>query len=176
MMKAQNSKSNNQILSPLLRFAISCLVLAVSACGYTLHNRASLPFQEIAVGLIENRTPEPKLQDKLYQSLNEEFLKQGIPVRHDALYKLSGTIDQFDLRVLSERSDVATEYEVIIKGNFKLVDPEGNIKEFKNIGSPFIIAFSGSGQLNELLAFKEVASQRALRDMAEEIVSVLMYK
>lgn len=151
-------------------------MLTVSACGYTLHSKASLPFQEIRVGVIQNRTPEPKLQDRLYQLLNEEFLKQGISVRHDARFELSGMINQFELRILSEKSDVATEYEVIMKGNFKFIDPEGNIKEFKNIGSPFIVSFSGSGQLNELLAFKEIASQRALKDMAAEIVAILMYR
>jgi len=45
-----------------------------------------------------------------------------------------------------------------------------------NIGSPFIISFSGSGQLTTLLAFKELASERAIRDIAQQIVAALMYR
>jgi hypothetical protein len=145
-------------------------------CGYALHGRASLPFDEIQIGKIENRTLEPKLQDKLYRALTEEFLKQGITVYSGAGYKISGTIHQFELRLLSEKEDIAKEYEVIIRGNFTLVDPSGNAREYKDIGSPFIVSFSGPDRLNELLASKELASERAIRDLAGEIVAALMYR
>ena len=78
--------------------------------------------------------------------------------------------------MLSEKSDVAAEYEVTIIGDFKLTDPKGNIKEFKGIGSPFIVSFSGAGLLNALIANKELASERALKDMASEIVATLIYR
>ena len=158
-------------------FLLSCnLLLVLSGCGYSLHTKASLPFDAIRIGTIENKTLEPKLQDGLNRSLTGEFLKQGITVQNNAGYKLEGVIRKFELRVLSEKSEVASEYEVTIKGNFKLVDPAGKIKEFKDIGSPFIISFYGSGKLNELIAHKEQASERALQDMAAEIVSNLLYR
>jgi hypothetical protein len=78
--------------------------------------------------------------------------------------------------MLAVKSDIATEYEVIIKADFKVIDSSGNIKEFKNIGSPFIISFSGSGPLDELIASKELASEKAIKDMAMEIVAVLIYR
>ncbi len=156
-------------------FSVFCFLCFVG-CGYTIHGRASLPFDSIQIGKIENITVEPKLQDKLHKALTEEFLKQGIAVYPDAGYKVIGTINQFELRILSEKADIATEYEVLIKGDFKLINPSGNIKEFKNIGSPFIVSFSGSGPLEELIASKELASERAIRDMAMEIVSTLIYR
>ena len=156
--------------------AIFCLLSTVFGCGYTLHGKASLPFQAIHIGIIENRTVEPKLQDKLYKALTDEFLKQGIAVYHGADHQIEGRIDQFELRILSETSDVATEYEVIMKGNFTITDSSGHSKEIKDIGSPFIISFSGSGHLTELLAVKELASDRAVRDMASEIVATLIYR
>jgi outer membrane lipopolysaccharide assembly protein LptE/RlpB len=160
-----------------ISFLLSCnLLLVLSGCGYSLHTKASLPFDAIRIGTIENKTLEPKLQDGLNRSLTGEFLKQGITVQNNAGYKLEGVIHKFELRVLSEKSEVASEYEVTIKGNFKLVDPAGKIKEFKDIGSPFIISFYGSGKLNELIAHKEQASERALQDMAAEIVSNLLYR
>jgi len=162
--------------SVLILSAISCLLSPVFGCGYTLHGKASLPFQAIHIGIIENRTVEPKLQDKLYKALTDEFLKQGIAVYHGADHQIEGRIDQFELRILSETSDVATEYEVIMKGNFTITDSSGHSKEIKDIGSPFIISFSGSGHLTELLAVKELASDRAVRDMASEIVATLIFR
>ena len=159
---------------PLL--AVCCLLTTLFGCGYTLHGKASLPFQAIHIGIIENRTVEPKLQDKLYQTLTDEFLKQGIAVYPAADYQLKGKIDQFELRIMSETSDVATEYEVIIKGDFTITGPSGYIKELKDVGSPFIISFSATDNLTGLLALKELASDRAVRDMASEIVATLIYR
>jgi len=152
------------------------LLFILSGCGYSLHTKASLPFDAIRIGKIENKTLEPKLQDVLNRSLTGEFLKQGIAVQNNAGVKLEGVIHKFELRVLSEKSEVASEYEVTIKGDFRLVDPAGKIKEFKNIGSPFIVSFYGSGKLNELIAYKEQASERALKDMAADIVATLLYQ
>jgi hypothetical protein len=156
-------------------FTLHFSLFTFYGCGYTIHGKMSLPFASIQVGKIENTTLEPKLQDKLQMALTEEFLKQGISVNSDGEYKLSGKIYQFDLRVLSEKKDIATEYEVIIKGDFSLVDPSGNIKYFKNIGSPFIVSFQSSDMLEDVLALKEIVSERAIRDMAIEIVSILIY-
>jgi hypothetical protein len=163
-------------LRSLSLFIASCLLLTISGCGYSLHTRSSLPFQSIQIVRIENKTVEPKLQDRLYNALTEEFLKEGIAVSPQAGYKLSCIIDHFELKLLAEQSNVATDYEVIIKGNFVLTDPSGKKKEFKDIGAPFIVSFAGAGPLDELLASKEVASDRAIKDMATEIVGLLIYR
>jgi hypothetical protein len=155
---------------------VFCLLLIVSGCGYSLQTRSSLPFQSIQIVRIENKTVEPKLQDRLYKALTEEFLKEGIAVSPQAAYKLSCIIDHFELKLLAEQSNVATDYEVIIKGNFVLTDPSGKKKEFKDIGAPFLVSFAGAGPLDELLASKEVASDRAIKDMATEIVGILIYR
>ncbi len=160
----------------LILFTFHFSLFTLFGCGYTIHSKASLPFDSIQIGKIENTTVEPKLQDRLHNALTEEFLKQGIAVYPDTGYKLIGTINKFELLILSEKSDVAIEYEVLIKGDFKLIDPSGNIKELKNVGSPFIVSFSSPGPLEELIASKELASEKAIRDMAMEIVAILIYK
>jgi hypothetical protein len=164
------------VLSSML-YAL-CLV----GCGYTLQNRTALPFDSIQIEGIENKTIEPKLQDRLYSALTEEFLKHGISVQSNADYKLSGTINLYELSVLSTRRDIASargdiamEYEVVIRGDFRLVGPSGDAKDFKNIGSPFIVSFPVFGMLEDVLAFKELASERAIRDIAMEIVAALIY-
>jgi Lipopolysaccharide-assembly len=173
-MKVQNSKLKIQHL--IILSAVCCLLSTLFSCGYTLHSKVSLPFHAIQIDSIENRTDEPKLQDKLSQALTDEFLRQGIAVYHGAGYHLRGKIKLFDLRILSETSDVATEYEVIIKGDFTMTNPAGDIKELKDIGSPFIISFSATENLSGLLALKEIASDRSVRDMAQQIVAALIYR
>jgi len=154
--------------------AVSCIILSAFACGYKLHGKASLPFREISIESIENRTDEPKLQDKLYRSLTDEFLSQGIGVQSGAGYRLQGKITLFELRILSEAADVATEYEIIMKADFIITDGPGNVREIRDIGSPFFISFPGSGQLSNILSLRELASERAVRDMARQTVAALI--
>jgi hypothetical protein len=177
MNNNKRAKRKAPVRIPLILVLCSLLsALCQFGCGYTMHNKASLPFTAIKMGKIENKTLEPKLQDRLYRALTDEFLKQGVSVNPDAAYKISGTIHQFDLRILSEKSDVAVDYEVVVKADFTLTDPSGNTKEFRNIESPFIISFSGPGPLNDLIASKELASEQAMRDVAMEIVAGLIYR
>lgn len=176
-MKAKSSKSINYMLCSVVITLCSVLcALCLFGCGYSLQNKATLPFQAIQIGKIENVTIEPKIQDMLYRALTDEFLKHGVVVNRDAGYKLSGKINHFELLILSEKSDIATEYEVVIKGNFTLTDPSGKIKELKNTGSPFIVSFTGPGPLNDLIASKEKASEKAMKDMAMEIVGIILYQ
>jgi hypothetical protein len=176
MMRIESSTLKVCSFSLCLLFTTCCLLFAASGCGYSLQNKASLPFQAIHIGKIENVTIEPKLQDMLYRALVDEFLKHGVSVNRDAGYKLSGRINHFELLILSEKSDIATEYEVVIKGNFNLTDPSGKIKELKNTASPFIVSFTGPGPLNDLIASKEKASEKAMKDMAMEIVGIILYQ
>jgi len=169
-------KVKKSFFSFFLLFTLYCSLFTLFGCGYSLHGKASLPFDTIRIGTIENKTVEPKLQDKLYTALTEEFLKQGITVSPDAGYKLSGTIKEFSLLVLSEKGDIAAEYEIVMKGDFTLVDPSGKQKELKNIGSPFIVSFSRPGPLEEVIAAKELASEKAIRDMAMQVVGAVIFQ
>jgi hypothetical protein len=173
--KREKAKSEEKEQKPVLYASMFCSRFCLWV-GYTLQSRTALPFNAIQIEGIENRTVEPKLQDKFYRAITEEFLKYGVSVQPDAGYKLSGTINRYELHVLSERRDVAVEYEVIIKGDFKFVGPSGETREVKDIGSPFIVSFPVSGALESALAFKELASERAIRDMAMEVAAALIYQ
>ncbi len=180
-MKMKNLVKNEISYQTQKIFCFLFLILIIffsqfSGCGYAIHKKSELPFDAIQITRIENKTLEPKLQDRLYNAITAEFLKQGISVQKNTGYKLNGTIKKFELKVLSEKSDVAVEYEVTIIGDFKLIDPDGKTKEFKNIGSPFIVSFSGTGLLNELIANKENITEKAVKDMAADIVATIIYR
>ena len=151
-------------------------MLSLFGCGYSLHSHASLPFDEISISMIENKTFEPKLQDRLHRALTEEFLKQGISVSNSAKFRLAGTINGFDMVGLSEKNDVVIEYRVTVSTEFRLTGSDGEVKQTINISSPFIVSFTGAEDMGVLLATKEVAEERAMADVAMEIVGALIYK
>ncbi len=166
-------------VSPYLRFShlllVTCYSLLVVGCGYTIHGRASLPFDSIRIGKIENKTVEPKLEDRMQRALADELMKNGIQVVNSSGYVLNGVIKTFELKGLSEKEGVMIEYEVVIRGRFYLVDPSGKTKELKDSGS-FIASFSSADSLQNVMTMKEEAIKRALKDMATEIVASIIYR
>jgi len=148
----------------------------LNSCGYSVHRYSALPFKEVKVGLIENKTLEPKLQDKLNKALTEEFLKQGIMIEPDADLKLTGVIHKFSLDGLSEKKGVVIEYKAIINADFMLTDEKGETRHFKNISSPFIVSMTGSSDFGSLIANKDLAETKAIQDIAMELVGALIYK
>lgn len=152
--------------------------LLLSGCGYKVYGHSDLPFTEIKIGKIENKTLEPKLQDKLYAALTEEFMKNGIMVSPYAGTKISAVLHKFDMPVFSEKSNIAVEYRILINADFTVEYKDGRKKELKKIDSPFIVSFSSpeSEDLASLLANKELLEERAMRDVAMRIVGALIYK
>jgi hypothetical protein len=165
-----------RLSTPLFFFIPVLFLVLLNGCGYSIHRQASLPFREIGIGSIENRTLEPKLQDKLHRALVEEFRKQGISVTPAAANRITGVISNFNMVGLSEKEDIVVEYSVMVNADFGVVDREGKVRELKNISSPFIVSFTGSEDLGRLLATRDMAVERAMRDIAMQIVGALIYK
>jgi hypothetical protein len=46
----------------------------------------------------------------------------------------------------------------------------------KNIDSPFIVSFAASDDLGNVLAVRDAAEQRALDDVAMQVVGALIFK
>jgi len=156
------------VLSVLLM--ASCLV----SCGYSIQGKANLPFQAVSLGKIANRTFEPKLEDRMQVALVEELMKNGFTLVQNSEYRIEGVINVFQMRVLSEKNSVAVEYEVIIRGDFKLVGPSGKVRPLAK-GGVFIVSFLSTDSLNVVMARKEVAIEKALRDFSTELVASVIY-
>jgi outer membrane lipopolysaccharide assembly protein LptE/RlpB len=159
----------------ILQAAAITFILLLGGCGYSVHRHASLPFGEINIGPIDNATIEPKLQDKLHRALTEEFTKQGILVTPDAELRLTGSITGFDLISLSEKEGVTVEYRVIVDAHFTITDAQGKVREAKHVNSPFIVSFTGS-DLTNLLADRDLAEERAMKDLSQELVGELIFR
>jgi outer membrane lipopolysaccharide assembly protein LptE/RlpB len=158
-----------------LRCILLVFVLLTAGCGYSVYGRSSLPFTEIQIGRIENRTLEPKLEDKLYEALVEEFARNGISVTAGAASSISGVVSNYTMFSLSEKDDITVEYRIVVDADFTFRDAAGKTREIKT-ALPFIVSFSGIGSMANLLANRDVAERQAMADIAMEIVGALIYK
>jgi hypothetical protein len=156
-----------------------CLLLTafLYGCGYTIQTRAILPFETISVGTIENKTSEPKLQDRLHQALADTFSQYGFGVSSFARYRLQGEIYRFELVPTTEVNLTATQYQMVIRASFKLVDTESGKSFPLAADSPFITYFNANptDTLEEIMAQKELAEVSALANLAQTLVSLVTY-
>lgn len=157
----------------LLLCCFTALSLLLIGCGYTIQDRSGLPFPSISIEEIANRTYEPRIDDKMREILTEELIKRGFLIDRSADYKIYGSLNSFELRTLSEKAGVAIEYEVIIKGDFKLKTPRG-VKNLRGEG-PFIVSFLSAERLQDVMAFRERAIEKALRDLSQELIISIIH-
>lgn len=162
------------LLSRILAAAVTLCFLG--GCGYTLQTARSLPFGSISVGPIENRTFEPKLQDRLHRILTETLMEYGFEVAVSSRHVLSGSVISFTLVPLAEKDLTTTLYEVVVTGSFTLLDTEtGESKILASVKSPFITTFTGGGPIESVLSKKELATDAGLRDLSRELTRRIVY-
>lgn len=156
---------------------LSVLVsFVVSGCGYTLQSRSNLPFQEVDLGRIENRTHEPKLEDRLARAFGLVLPEYGIDLSKGARYRIEADITKFDLVALSELSLYVAEYQVTAVTTARLIDRQTNTVTSITSSGPFVTYFRSTGGIESVLANKELATDRAMRDIAQDIVQRIIYR
>jgi outer membrane lipopolysaccharide assembly protein LptE/RlpB len=172
--KFKNSIQNSKIF---LNFAFLILTFTflLVGCGYRFQGKENLPFDSVKIGRIENKTFEPKLEDKLKKAIADELMKNGVMISNDSMHVINGVIETFELKALSEKGGLTAEYEVIIKGKFFLALPDGKSQELRGSGS-FIVSFYNTGNLQSVMASKEQAIETALKNLSSEIRAGIIYR
>lgn len=165
-MKTRTSRAKDLFCSFFIIFSLS---IVVTNCGYTIQGKSALPFSSISIDTISNRTYEPRLDDKLRNILTEELIKRGFVVDRSSDYRIYGSINVFELRTLSEKAGVAVEYEVVISGEFKVKTSSGIIKDLRS-GGLFIVSLLSAERIEDVMALKEKAIEKALKDLSEELI------
>lgn len=160
----------------LLHGATAIICLLVASCGYTVQGwsvpasqGALLEVRSVSIDQIINRTYEPGIDDRMRDILTQELIKRGFKVDRSSGYKIYGSINTFELRTLSEKAGVAVEYEVVVNGDFKLRSPSGMVRDLRS-GGPFIVSFLSADRLQDVMALREKAIEKALRDLSQELI------
>lgn len=150
---------------------IAAVLLVVSGCGYTLITSSERPYTSIRLGKIVNATSTPKLQDMLYEALATEFMRRGVTISDSAEYSLEGKIYFYKLTAVAEKKKFAAQYEIDIRGSFKLKDKNDNVtKAIMDIHSPFIESFESQDAVNAVVASQEQQNEAAMRSLAAYLV------
>lgn len=152
------------------------ILFFIVGCGYSVRTGSDLPFNEIQITSLRNKTYEPNIEDILHRKLADEFIKQGISVNNFSEYTISGEIREFTLKAVSEKDEFSREYEVIIRALFTVTGPDNLKKEFRAIQSPFIESFIAEREINSIIAFKEIATARALEFLSRRLVFEVIYR
>jgi len=156
---------------------IVVLVLFLSSCGYRFVGSTLLAFDSINIKHVENKTYEPRLEDRLHLALSKEFINQGIAVNSaDSEVMLEATITNFELGAIGAVNDIVKEQELIMRADIRIVD-NGNIIKLSSMQSPIKITFQAAGTVSESVAHKETAIDKACSEIAKEIVGriILLY-
>jgi outer membrane lipopolysaccharide assembly protein LptE/RlpB len=156
---------------------ISLLLAAmIAGCGYSLQQRANLPFDSVTIGEIKNSTVEPKLQDRLNRRLAETFMEYGVDIRRSARYRVEGDIKTFMVYPIAERNLQAVEYQLSVTCSFRLIDTETRKVEEMSVSSPYPLYFRSTGMLVDVLAEKETVTEQAMKDLSQELMLQIIYK
>ncbi|MBF0591690.1 MAG: hypothetical protein HQL02_06335 [Nitrospirae bacterium] len=134
-----------------------------------------MPFDNVKIGKITNTTTEPKLQDRLYEALNEQFMRRGVRVSDSSDNVIDGKINYYLVTAVSEKQGYASEYEATIKGDFTLKRDGKDVRTLKGMTSAFSETFENADRLNQLVTNKESADARAIDGLALRVVLELLY-
>jgi hypothetical protein len=133
-----------------------------------------LPFESITIKSVKNKTYEPRLEEKLHNALSNEFINQGIEVKKTGGdVELEATVTTFLLGAIGAVDETVREQELIMLVDIKIIDKK-DIKEFKDLKSPTKITFQTTGNVSEIVAFEELATDKASAEIAQELVSRLI--
>lgn len=154
-----------------LILAAALCVAVLWGCGYGIR-RASI--NSVRIGAIENASYEARLEDRLAEALASELPKNGIRVDEDSGYAIEGTIETLSVESIAEANEVTTTYRITITGSFVLRGPGEEERKLPGSGK-YITTFSSRGDLTSVIAQKDLAISRAVRDLAEEISAQILY-
>lgn len=144
------------------------------SCGYRFTGLKHAGMGSVKIGEIKNTAREPGLSDGLATALAEELTKRGIEISSGSGYEISGSVNGFEMKGISEKGGFFSEYEISISGEFRLRTPDG--KTEKLLGEmPFVVHYGAKGGLKEVMAEKEEAVRRALEGLASEIAASIIY-
>jgi len=147
----------------------------MQSCGYSIHTKADLPFQELYLRKVENLTVEPGLQDKMRKIAYQTLLDSGFTITSSAQKVLDIQIKNYRLVTLSEIGLNTVEYQIVMEVRAILYDEKGNkIKEFTP-ASPFVTFFRTTRDLQSVIADRDLAIESLIRDICDDMVRKLIF-
>jgi outer membrane lipopolysaccharide assembly protein LptE/RlpB len=155
---------------------LTSLFLLLISCGYHMTGSKLLPFNSVTIRPVQNKTYEPRLEERLHNALSDEFIDQGIEVKTSGGdVELQAAITSFQLGAIGAVDETVKEQEIIMRVDIKLTDKD-RVTEFKRMRSPIKITFESVGNVSQSVANKERATDKASREIAREIIGKIIMR
>lgn len=181
-MKFQISNFKKIFSLNFLPFTVYCslftavLLVTVFGCGYQMVGSKRLPFNSVIIKPVQNKTYEPKLEERLHKALSEEFISQGINVMTvNGDITIETTITFFELGSIAVVNENVQEQTITMRVDVKIIDKE-RVIEFNSMESPIRITFQSTGTVSDSVMQKERAIDKACREIASEIVGKMILR
>jgi len=159
------------------KLCLLMLVFLITACGYKLAGRTDLPFRSITLKSVQNLTFEPGLQDRFRRVFTDEAISRGLHIDRSGQLVLDVRFIHYSIKTESLRDDLTAEYSISIKADIRASDSQGKtVLEKNGFESEFIETFSATGSIEEIRTRKELATDKALRDLSSRLLSILLYR
>ncbi len=156
-------------------FLTSYFSLLIS-CGYHMTGSKLLPFNSITIRPVQNKTYEPRLEERLHNALSNEFINQGIEVKiSGGDVDLQATVTSFQLGAVGAVDETVKEQEIIMQVDVKLTDKD-RVTYLKTMQSPIKITFESVGGVSDSIANKELSTDKASREIAREIIGLIIMR
>ncbi len=161
----------------LMTCALVLLCSITIGCGYKLTSPAGDLYQSAVESpgclitniAINNKTMVPGLEDRLRYILSEELLRRGCTINNKEGVAIYGSITDFNMSIVAERSSQIALYEINIKTDFRLIMPDG--KELsKTFSSPFITDFKSGSRIEDIIMARDREIDKVMRDISLEII------
>jgi outer membrane lipopolysaccharide assembly protein LptE/RlpB len=160
----------------LLFLSLIFFATFTQSCGYSIHTKADLPFQEIYLRNVENLTLEPGLQDKMRKIAYQTLADNGFTLTSSANRVIDIQIKDYRLSSLSEIGLNTVEYQILMVIKVTIYDEKNNkIKEF-NPASPFTTYFRTQKDLQSIIADRDMAIESLMRDICDDMVRRLIFE
>lgn len=160
-----------------ITYALVLLCSITIGCGYKFTSPAAELYQSaiespgclITTIEINNKTMVPGLEDRLRYILSEELLKRGCIINTPDGISMYGSITDFNMSIVAERSNQIALYEIIIRTDFRFIMPDGN-ELSKAFSSPFITDFKSGSRIEDIIMARDREIDRVMKDIALEII------
>ncbi len=153
---------------------ILAFLSVLSACGYRVLPKASLPYKKLYLTGVENRTYEPGLKRLFIDSFTETCLKDGISLSPGGV-SLNVTLTGYSLTTRSLKNSLSSEYSVIVKADVVIIYPDGSKRVLNKLSSEFDESFVAGQSVEEINAQREGVLREALQDLSKRIINEIIY-
>ncbi len=148
---------------------LCCLsILCLYGCGYHLIGPSPLK-NGLTIGDIKNSTREPLLEERLGAALIDELSKEGVKDINNGGPLITADIKAFSMSAVSEANELAGEYAITLKVDFR-VKKDNRVIKIDSVEPPFLITFQASDVIQQTASLKDEAVRKAMREIVREFL------